>query len=172
MSKEPLTEYWSSLVVQVRNELRLNQQAFAAKLETSQATVSRWEKGETLPSLRNQQILEELAGTANLASINGLMKIVNASPFPMILTDRAANVLAASESSGFKSGRRVIDQTPKEERANFQKFADAVTATGFWDEDGRRFDYEFRIGSERRRAVVQSIIIRGNVYAVVQRLDG
>lgn len=172
MSNEPLNEYWSSLIVQVRNQLRLSQEAFASKLQTTQATISRWENGEALPSLRNQQLIEELAGAANLASINGLMKIVNASPFPMILTDRAANVLAASECSGFKTGLNVIEQTPEEERGNFEQFADAVIASGFWDTDGRRFDYDFKIGIERRRAVVQSIMIRGYVYAVVQRLDG
>jgi transcriptional regulator with XRE-family HTH domain len=171
MPREPLTEYWSSLAVQVRNELKLNQQAFAEKLRTTQATISRWENGEALPSLRNQQLIEELAGAANLASINGLMKIVNASPFPMMLTDRASNVLAASESSGFKAGHSVIEQTPEEERNHFARFAEAVTATGFWDEDGKRFDYLFEAGGRRRRAVVQSILVRGNVYAVVQRLD-
>lgn len=172
MSDEPLNEYWSSSIVQVRNELRLSQEDFANKLETTQATVSRWENGEMLPSPRNQHLIEELAGTANLASINGLVSIVNASPFPMILTDRASNVIAASESSGFTTGLTVIEQTPVEERGNFEKFAESVIASGFWEGDGRRFDYEFEIGGERRRAVVQSIMVRGIVYAVVQRLDG
>jgi transcriptional regulator with XRE-family HTH domain len=172
MPNEPLEEYWSSLIVQVRNELKLSQEAFASKLETTQATVSRWEAGESIPLRRNQQLIEDMAAAANLASINGLLKIVTASRFPMILTDRAANVLAASVSSGFAAGRSVIEQTPEEERENFAKFAEAVIASGFWEDDGKRFDYEFKIGSERRRAVVQSIMIRGHVYAVVQRLDG
>lgn len=172
MANEPLSEYWSSLIVQVRNELRLSQKDLANKLATTQATVSRWENAEVLPSPHNQQLIEELAGSANLASINGLLKIVNASPFPMILTDRASNVLAASESSGFTTGLTVVDQTPAEERGNFEKFAESVIASGFWEGDGRRFDYEFEIGGERRRAVVQSIMVRGRVYAVVQRLNG
>ncbi len=172
MPKEPLEEYWSSLIVQVRNALSLSQEALASKLETTQATVSRWESGEAIPLRRNQQLIEDMAASANLASINGLLKIVNASPFPMILTDRATNVLAASQSSGFEAARSVIEQTPEEERGSFAKFADSVTASGFWEADGNRFDYEFKIGNGRRRAVVQSIMIRGIVYAVVQRLDG
>ncbi len=172
MPKEPLNEYWSSLIVQVRNSLGLNQEAFANKLQTTQATVSRWESGEAVPSPHNQKLIEELAGLANFASINGLVKIVNASPFPMLLTDRASNVIAASQSSGFKVGLSVVEQTPQDERGNFEKFAEAVAASGFWNGDGNRFDYEFEIGGERRRAVVQSIMIRGHVYAVVQRLDG
>lgn len=172
MPKEPLNQYWSSLIVHVRSTLRLNQDAFAEKLKTTQATVSRWENGEVVPSLRNQQLIEELAAAANLASINGLVRIVNASPFPMILTDRATTVLAASESSGFIAGSSVVEQTPEDERRNFIKFTEAVVASGFWEEEGRQFDYEFKGGSERRRAVVQSIMIRGVVYAVVQRLDG
>jgi transcriptional regulator with XRE-family HTH domain len=172
MLKEPLNEYWSSLIVQVRNSLELTQEAFASKLQTTQATVSRWESGEAVPSPRKQKLIEELAGAANFASINGLVKIVNASPFPMMLTDRSSNVIAASQTSGFRAGLTVAEQTPEEERANFEKFASDVAASGFWDDDGNRFDYEFEIGGERRRAVVQSIVVRGHVYAVVQRLDG
>lgn len=172
MPEEPLEEYWPSLIAQVRNELNLSQEAFASKLGTTQATVSRWETGESVPSRRNQQLIEDMAADANLASINGLLKIVDTSPFPMIVTDRASNVLAASKSSGFEAGPSVIEQTPEEERGNFAKFTDAVTASGFWEAEGKRFDYEFKIGSERRRAVVQSIMVRGIVYAVVQRLDG
>jgi transcriptional regulator with XRE-family HTH domain len=171
MPKEPLNEYWSSLILQVRDFLELSQEAFATKLETTQATVSRWESGDAIPSRRNQQLIEKLAEAANFASINGLAKIINASPFPMLLTDRVSNVIAASQSSGFKTGLSVVEQTPPEERGNFEKFASTVAASGFWDDDGKRFDYEFEIGGKRRRAVVQSIIIRGHVYAVVQRLD-
>lgn len=170
MSRNSQHKYWSSLIVQIRDALKLNQQEFSNLLKTTQATVSRWENGDTLPSLRNQQLIEELAGAANLASINGLLKIVDASPFPMILTDRDSNVVAASKSSGFKAGLTVIDQTPQEERETFLKFADAVIASGFWDEDGKRFDYVFTIDGKKRAAVVQSVRIRGNVYALVQRL--
>jgi transcriptional regulator with XRE-family HTH domain len=171
MPNEPLDAYWSSLIVQLRKALNLNQEAFATKLETTQATVSRWENGEALPSLHNQQLIEELAGAANLASISGLKGIVDASPFPMILTDKVSNVLAASRCSGFKTGLTVAEQTPLDERANFERFVAAVNGSGFWEDGGRRFDYEFKIGNDRRRAVVQSIMIRGIVYAVVQRLD-
>ena len=54
-------------------------------------------------------------------------------------------VLAASQSSGYAAGLTVTDQTP---------------------------DYELDLGTEIRRAIAQSIMIRGNVFAVVQRVDG
>lgn len=172
MRKEPLQDYWPSLIGQIRALLHLSQEAFADRLKTTQATVSRWEKSERVPLPAYQRKIEQLAQEARVESIHGLLKIVEASPFPMIITDEHANVLAASESSGFKAGATVLEQTPEEEQENFTKFTDALRASGFWGEDGRRFDYEFESGGTRRRAVVQSFMVRGIVYAVVQRLDG
>lgn len=171
MPKIPLDEYWPSLITQIRKAFGLNQDAFAEKLGTTQASVSRWEKGERIPSLHNQKVIEAMAAEANLASIDGLLMIINASPFPIILVDRDSNVLAASERSGFKVGVGVIEQTPSDEQQNFATFREALSASGFWEGEGRRFDYEFRIGEDLRQAVVQSVLIRGIVYAVVQRLD-
>jgi transcriptional regulator with XRE-family HTH domain len=171
MRKEPLQDYWSSLVGQIRGVLQLNQDELAEKLGTTQASVSRWEKGERIPTLIYQRMLEQLALEIRVESINGLLNIVNASPFPMIITDEQANVLAASESSGFSAGSSILEQTPEEERKNFENFSTALRMSGFWDAEGQRFDYEFQLGNERRRAVVQSIMVRGVVYAVVQRLD-
>jgi hypothetical protein len=72
---------------------------------------------------------------------------------------------------GRKSGFKVLEQTPDEEREHFRAFSDSIDASGFWEQDGVRFDYEFRQGGETRRAIAQSIGIRGNVFAVVQRAD-
>ncbi len=171
MSKEPLKHYWPSLIGQVRSILQLNQHAFAEKLGTTQASVSRWEKGERIPLPEFQGKIERMAQETRVESINGLLKIVEASPFPIIITDEFANVLAASSSSGFRSGLAVFDQTPEDEQENFKKFSEALRMSGFWKEDGIRYDYQFLTGAYLRRAVVQSIMVRGIVYAVVQRLD-
>ncbi len=171
MSKEPLKHYWPSLIGQVRSILQLNQRAFAQKLGTTQASVSRWEKGERIPLLEYQGKIERMAQEMRVESINGLLKIIDASPFPMIITDEFSNVLAASESSGFRAGLAILEQTPEEERENFIEFSDVLIASGFWKGDGLRYDYQFVSGPFLRRAVVQSIMVRGIVYAVVQRLD-
>lgn len=171
MTKQRPHAYWASMIVHIRSALRLNQDELAVKLGSNQSTISRWEKGESIPTPEKQESIEKIALEANLASINGLLNIVNGSPFPMILVDRFGSVLAASESSGFKSGFRALDQTPDEEREHFQAFSDSVDQSGFWEKDGVRFDYEFKHGGETRRAIAQSIAIRGNVFAVVQKLD-
>jgi DNA-binding transcriptional regulator YiaG len=170
-TKETPDDYWASMIAQIRNAMRLNQDELAAMLGSNQSTVCRWEKGESVPSPEKQALIEKIAADANIASIKGLLNIVNGSPFPMILVDRFGGVLAASESSGFKSGSDVLDQTPEEEREHFRAFSASIEASGFWKKDGVRFDYEFRHGGKARRAIAQSILIRGNVFAVVQRLD-
>lgn len=159
------------MIAQIRNAMRWNQADLAARLGSNQSTVSRWEKGESLPSPDKQALIEKLAADANIASIAGLLTIVNGSPFPMILVDRLGAVLAASRSSGFMAGLTVIDQTPDEERAFFRDFSESIRASGFWEKDGMSFDYEVDLGTEIRRAVAQSIMIRGAVFAVVQRID-
>jgi hypothetical protein len=113
-----------------------------------------------------QEMIEKIAADANIASISGLLKIVNGSPFSMILVDKLGAVLAASKSSGFATGLSVIDRTPDQERQFFHEFSDSIRATGFWEKDGMRFDYELDLGKEIRRAIAQSIMIRGNVFAL------
>lgn len=170
-ARETPSDYWASMIAQIRNAMRWNQADLAARLGSNQSTVSRWEKGESLPSPDKQALIEKLAADANIASIAGLLTIVNGSPFPMILVDRLGAVLAASRSSGFMAGLTVIDQTPDEERAFFRDFSESIRASGFWEKDGMSFDYEVDLGTEIRRAVAQSIMIRGAVFAVVQRID-
>jgi transcriptional regulator with XRE-family HTH domain len=159
------------MVAHIRSATRLSQEELAAKLGSNQSTISRWEKGESIPSPAKQELIEKIAADSNLASIYGLLNIVNGSPFPMILVDRFGSVLAASECSGFKAGFSVLEQTPDEERDHFGAFSQSIHDSGFWEKDGMRFDYEFKLGSETRRAIAQSIVIRGNVFAVVQRVD-
>jgi transcriptional regulator with XRE-family HTH domain len=171
MPKKPSDDYWSSMITQIRDAMAWSQDELADRLGSNQSTVSRWEKSASIPSPEKQQFIERLAAAANIASIDGLLKIVEASPFPMILVDRRSNVLAASQSSGFKAGLSVIEQTPEDERKAFAQFAEAVAASGFWTGDGKRFDYAFEVDGQRRQAVVQSISARGHIYAVVQRLD-
>ncbi len=87
----------------------------------------------------------------------------------MILTDRNDVVLVSSKSSGFESGKTVIEQTPFDEQANYRLFSQMVADTGFWDRSGNTLDYEFEIDGQLRRSVIQSVGSRGHIFALVQK---
>lgn len=171
MKKEALSEYWASLILQIRDINGWSQNDLASVLGVNQASISRWEKGETAPTALIQLALEDLAGKAKIASIHEFIQVVDNSPFPMILQDENMIIIAASRSSGFKVGLTVVEQTPEDERQNFISFAEAVRASGFWTGGGKRFDYSFDTGGDSRKAVVQSIAVRGSVYAIVQKVS-
>ncbi len=170
MKQRTLENYWPSLIAQIREINKWNQKDLALKLGVNQASISRWEKGEIVPTTVSQLCLEQLAASAKISSIHEFIQVVNNSPFPMILQDENMIIIAASTSSGFKTGLTVIEQTPADEQPFFLKFADAIKGSGFWSKGGNRFDYLFDATDGNRRAVVQSIAVRGNVYAIVQKV--
>lgn len=116
-----------------------------------------------------RKILHEMASHAGLATLEDLTNIVNFSPFPMILVDRWQKVYAASMSSGIKTNQPITNQTPPEEQAFLQNFAEQLESAGFWEGGCRKFDYAFHADAETRLAVVISITIHGDIYALVQK---
>jgi transcriptional regulator with XRE-family HTH domain len=171
MADQNSASYWASLIAQIRAGKNWSQAQFADEIGSNRETVSRWEHGGRIPEPRSRAKIEALAQKLNPASLNGWVTAIAASPFPIILTDRNSYILAASESSGFDAGKNVIEQTPVEERENYKKFSDAVISSGFWDEPGRRFNYEFNTGGQTHAAVVISIGVSGRIYALVQKSD-
>jgi transcriptional regulator with XRE-family HTH domain len=169
MTDQASASYWAAIIARIRASKNWTQARFAEEIGSNRETVSRWESGVRLPELASRARIEALAQKLDPGSLQGWVTAIKASPFPIMLTDRNSYVLAASDSSGFAAGNNVIEQTPLEERANYTHFSDAVTASGFWDEPGRRFDYDFKIGDEARKAVVISIGVQGKIYAMVQR---
>jgi DNA-binding transcriptional regulator YiaG len=59
------------MITQIRNAMGWNQDELADKLGSNQSTVSRWEKGASIPSPEKQQLIEKIAAVANIASIDG-----------------------------------------------------------------------------------------------------
>ena len=131
MEEPNAPEYWSALLIQIREMKKWNQAQLAEELGVSRETISRWEQELKYPSLENQARIGELAASLNVSSVYGIAEVVNISPFPMILTDSNDYVLAASKSSGFKKGKTVSEQTPIEERENYKCFFKIVSDTGF-----------------------------------------
>ena len=163
------SRYWAKLIKSLRDSLQISQSQFSERLDIDQTTVSRWERGLCEPKYEMRKILHEMACHAGLETFESLTNAVNFSPFPMILVDRWQKVYAASMSSGFKTDQAVTDQTPTEERAFLQQFIGRLTAAGFWEGGCQKFDYEFRTEAEIRRAVVTSVEIQGEIFALVQK---
>ena len=161
--------YWAKLIKSLRDSLQISQNQFSELLDIDQTTVSRWERGLCEPQYEMRKILHEMASHAGLETFENLTNTVNFSPFPMILVDRWQKIYAASMSSGFKTDQAVTDQTPTEERAFLQQFIGRLTAAGFWEGGCQKFDYEFHTEAETRRAVVTSVEIQGEIFALVQK---
>jgi DNA-binding XRE family transcriptional regulator len=163
-------DYWSKLLIDLRIARNWTQDELAKELNVKRETVARWETEAKYPSIDNQHKIGVLAAEAKLASVYGITKVVNISPFPMILTDHNDFVLAASKSSGFEVGKTVAEQTPEAERDNYYAFSKMVSDTGFWSKSDNTFEYEFEIDGHKRKAVIQSVGSRGHIFALVQKL--
>ena len=163
-------DYWSSLLIQIRNLKGWSQVELAKELAVTRETISRWEQEAKYPSVEIQIKIGEIASSLNVASVFGIGQVVEISPFPMILTDSNDFVIAASKTSGFEKGKTVSEQTPIDERENYKSFSKMVSDTGFWEKSGNTFEYEFKIKNETRKAVIQSVGSRGHIFALVQKL--
>ena len=163
-------DYWAKLCRNLRQALNLTQIQMAERLGTDQTSVSRWERGLTEPQFEMRQLIEGLAQGQGLATLDHIVIAVRLSPFPMILVDRQSRVIAASSCSGFTAGVSVFDETPADERENLEHFNARLESSGFWDHRCDHLHYEAEINGKRQlAAVVTAIVIRGAVYALVQK---
>lgn len=163
--------YWPTLILSIRRARNWSQTTFAGEVDSSQETISRWEKGTVIPSRLKQQLIEKLAEGSNISSIGGLSYLVRFSPYPMLLCDGDDLVIAASEASGFAAGRSVMSQTPEFQRAFLEDFSAQLKADGFWDGSGQVRSYHFQDPTRGDfRAVLVSIRILGSIYCLVQAI--
>jgi len=163
-------DYWANLLLQIRSETGWTQEELAKEFGVSRVTMNRWETQAKYPSVENQLKIGELANQRNIASVYGVVQVVNKSPFPMILTDANDYILAASQCSGFRIGELVIDQTPSDEQENYRAFSKMVADTGFWEKADNYLEYEFEIGGQTRKAIIHSVGSRGHIFALVQKI--
>ena len=162
-------QYWTNLCRQLRLSLNLTQKEMAARLGINQATLSRWERGLTEPQFESRELIQALAQGQGLGAVDDLENVVRVSPFPMLLMDHHNRVVAASERSGFTPGLPVIEQTPLERQSKGKAFLERLRVEGFWDHRCTSLDYLAVIDGQVRRAVVSPVVLRGEVYALVQK---
>ena len=167
------TDKWPRLIRKIRDINRWSQEQLSEVMGTDQASISRWERGQIQPGMLAQEKLEVLAQEVGLQSLSGIELLVKASPFPMMLVSQERMVIAASASSGFTVGLSVVDQTPQAERDNLNAFHAYLTSGGFWSLgetlNVEPLKYSFVSGMQMAGAVVVPIIVRGEVYALVQK---
>ena len=163
--------YWSRIIKQIRERSNLSQIQLAELLQTKQANISRWESGGITPKREFQERLEGLATDLGIQSLQGLLLVVRASPFPMLLTDREGLIVGASASSGFSEGLSVLEQTPIHERSHLVEFREALEEQSFWSSGGNRYDYCFQTNDQIFAAVVVSVEVQGVTFSIVQRVD-
>lgn len=164
-------DYWPALILAIRNARNWSQTTFADKVDSSQETVSRWERGAVLPSRSKQRQIEHLAEASNISSLGGISHIVRLSPYPMLLCDSNDHVIAASGSSGFQEGRSVVSQTPEFQHAFFAEFAEELKSSGFWKDSGRSRNYHFSSPEFGEfKAVLVTVRVSGSIYCVVQAI--
>ncbi len=170
MKKNRIT-YWGQLIAQLREKKAWSQEQLADMLETDQATISRWESGDSEPRSHHpvRERLEQLAKEAKVSLLGETIEMVKSSPFPMILVDRDGIVVAASASSGFQEGKTCFEQTPHEEKACLRAFDNKLLEAGFWQMKTPQMVYEFAGDDETRKAIVTRLTFWGEVYALVQK---
>lgn len=162
--------YWPALISHIRSTKNMSQEDFAEAVFSNQATVSRWEKGQVVPSFDKQKKIEELAEGAGLSTLAGVAVVVRSSPFAMLLVDKDGLVMAASQTSGFQEALNVKDQISTRETSNYTHFRYELDRVEFWKEGGRQLIYEFNDQSTWSSSIVVSVGIRGSVFAVVQKI--
>ena len=81
-----MTEDWSAIVRRYRLRHALPQKHLAGVLGVSQRTISRWERGEDRPSLRQQKLLRDLALDPKAMLSARLFASVRHSPVPRALS--------------------------------------------------------------------------------------
>lgn len=161
--------YWGEFIAQLRQTKCLTQGQLANLLDTDQATISRWECGISEPRIAIRQKLESLAKDTHGVTLAEAINLVRSSPFPMLLVSQTHVILAASASSGFQEGKTNLEQTPEAERACLQAYQAELEQSGFWQMQAPRLDYAYNNSEESRKAVVTSISIAGETYALVQK---
>lgn len=81
-----MTLEWSGVVRRFRARHAIGQKQLSELVGVSQRTVSRWERGEDLPSLKHQKLLRDLCRSEDSGLLNALSKAIVHSPVPRALS--------------------------------------------------------------------------------------
>ena len=107
---------------------------------------------------------------SGVASLGGLVQVIRNSPHRMLLVDEHGFIIAASTSSEWIDNQNVIDQLSEKAISNYHKLSKIIDESVFWKRDGGyRLDNDFDDGEKIWYSVITSVVVRGTIYAVVQK---
>jgi DNA-binding XRE family transcriptional regulator len=99
MSSDSALDKMSSRIMRLRVKQGLSQAALAELLNVDQATVSRWERGQQMPTRALQlRLIALFDGVAETGHYRPELDFVRHSPFPMVAFDRNRRVHATSST--------------------------------------------------------------------------
>lgn len=159
---------WKHYVAGLRRNLCLSQEGLAAQLQTNHCTVSRWERGITIPNYRMRAKLIELHRNTHkrtavdedaiTAATNRLFTIL---PTPSILLRIDELVVAASPDSKYEAGKTLTEQTATEELDRLEQFRTFLQETDFWNSPDTCFTFRFYSNGKERCNILTSTQIGG-----------
>lgn len=91
--------YWARVIAELRLRQGLSQRAFADALAIDQTTVSRWERGKALPSVRQRRALRDLMRSSRETKQDQLTKLrVQFAAWPTTLLKQGGHLLEMSKT--------------------------------------------------------------------------
>lgn len=126
---------WPNLIKQLRRRAGLSQAALAEELGVQQASVSRWENGHDLPSLRLRRRMRTMLQTSNASCLKQQLQIRMAyAPSPMSIVGPGARFLDFSRSFAAETGTVVEVLRGNRIYGQFGETVDVTTET--WEKSG------------------------------------
>ena len=96
---------WTSIVRELRNRKGLTQSELASQLGVTQASVSRWENGSDLPSVRLRKTMREMMRVSSSSDVAQQIKArLRYTPNPVSLVGHGARFLDFSPSFASETG--------------------------------------------------------------------
>jgi CRP/FNR family cyclic AMP-dependent transcriptional regulator len=163
--------YWPSLILEIRTNLNLSQEAFAELVCGDPDAVNGWELGADTPPYYQQKKIEEIASDKNITSLGGVLELVRSSMSRMFIVDEDEFVIASSKSSEWTEGATVLDQLSVNANCHFTQVSKSLHEAGFWKgRGGAVIECDYNDNGKIWHSIITSVSIRDRVYAVVEQV--
>lgn len=126
---------WKALVRELRQRLGCSQSALAERLGVTQASVSRWENGQDLPSIGLRKTMRDMLRTADTSQMTRQLKArLRYTPFPMSMVGHGARFLDFSPSFAAETATEPGTLRGRSIYGRFGEIVDATTES--WERSG------------------------------------
>ncbi|WP_457674316.1 helix-turn-helix domain-containing protein [Thiolapillus sp.] len=173
---------WGESVRSLRSRLNLSQEKLASLLNTNQCTISRWERGVTVPTYRMRARLKELGCESPGGSSNNHSAIAafsqalfDSTSGPSMLLDKECTVVAMSSGHeyqpghGYVTGKTLLEQSLPEDRDMVMELMRFFDDSGFWNTVNTCFEYPYVNQGEKRCVILTSVEFNGQTFCLMRR---